>query len=165
MYTHHTCTQVLLFFKWTFKKQIGHKLTNFKSTVVQSVLQRTEMEYNSQQNNNKWYSLTGCLSLAKKVDRISCKIHTWNFACLYCVLVCFNYRLGNSTEQRKQVPMGMKKKAIFSTRIWLMHIVKLRIRILFIKTNHFLQRIQLGMTQKNIFRECTQMLLTKSRVE
>lgn len=73
--------------------------------------------------------------------------------------------LGHSTEQREQVPTGMKKKAIFSAQFYLMHIVKLQIRILFMKTNHFLQRILLGMTQKNIFIDCTQMLLTKSEVE
>jgi hypothetical protein len=73
--------------------------------------------------------------------------------------------LKHSTEKREQAPVGMKKKAVFIARVYLMYFVKNRIRILFMKRNHFLQRIQLGMTQKNIFKECTKMLLTKSSVE
>lgn len=153
------------FLKWIFKEQIGHMLTSFKSIVVESVSQITGIEHNSQKINNRWYSLTGCMSPAKEGDRISCKIHAWILACLGCVFVCFNCMLGHSTEQREQVPTAMKKKAIFSARFYLMHIVKLWIRILFMKTNHFLQRILLRMTQKNIFIDYTQMLLTKSAVE
>lgn len=164
VHTSHIYTGVFFFFKWIFKEQIGHKLTSFKSIVVESVLQITGIEHNSQKINNRWHSLIGYMSPAKEGDRISCKIHAWILACLGCVFICFNFMLEHSTEQTEQVPTGMKKKAIFIARFYLMHIVKLWIRILFMKTNHFLQWV-LGMTQKNIFIDCTQMLLTKSAVE